>query len=203
MPPFFQSKTKISEESIEKLVTDSIKYFKNQHSTINLISRKKWAFQRQLSLCDNIFEKEAILRCYALFAKTLINCVRVPQDMPILVRNYYYSSDYCHIGGDETYYSYTLFDDVNTMLLKASFTAFVFSFIALPFSVPLSLIVLGTSLSILLPTAFYALVETVPHQAIVKQEEDELFKQVHLSLSSEKPIASIEVIAQTTPQVCG
>ncbi|ASQ46069.1 lpg1689 family Dot/Icm T4SS effector [Legionella clemsonensis] len=194
MLTFFQSKAKISEERISALISKSLKYIEHQQILSNLIMQKQWAFQNQLSHSQNTFEKNAILRCYALFAQTLLSCIQTPQNIKELIENYYQSSDYCPVGQEDSH-PYTLFDEVNNVLLKTGLTVFVFSFITLPFSVPIGLIILGVSLSITLPTAFYALVEIIPNQAKIKNEEKALFTQLYSCLNSEKVASPMDSYA--------
>ncbi|OCH99263.1 hypothetical protein A8135_08445 [Legionella jamestowniensis] len=192
MLTFFQSKAKKSEDKINILISQSLKHLENQQVILQLITQKQWAFQCQLSHSQNALEKNAILRCYALFAETLLQCIQTPQNINEYIKNYYESSDYCPVGSDDNH-AYTLFDEINNTLLKVGLTAFVFSFVTLPFSMPIGLIVLGISLAVMLPTAFYALVETIPNQTKIKKEEKALFTELYSCLNSENVTNSPEL----------
>ncbi|KTC86603.1 hypothetical protein [Legionella brunensis] len=200
MLTFFMQKPKVKESQIDTLISTILTHFKHQSEIAKLITQKQWIFQHQITLSKRTSEKEAILLCYALFANTLMNCINSPEDIPELIRNYYSSSDYRHIGGDNGCYSFTLFDEVNNALLKASIAALVLSLITLPFSVPVGIIALGITLSTLLPTAFYALAETLPNQMQVKKEEDQLFNEVLSNLYPRELLESDNPhIAQNDP----
>ncbi|WED44483.1 hypothetical protein [Legionella cardiaca] len=197
MLTFFRQKSKVTKQQIDAALLNALNYFTDEE-IITLIRQKQSIFQQQIIQSKHASEKESILLCYALFAKTLMNCVKSPSDIPDFIDHYYTSSYYCHVGGENGCYSYTLFDEVNAALLKTSLAVLVLSFITLPFSIPVSLIALGIAISILLPTGFYAAAETLPNQMKIKKEEDILFHQLYLNLTSQKDLNSPSIESEAS-----
>lgn len=186
MLTFFQKTATINPEQIDNMIRASLEYFSNCPEISNLITQKQSAFLNQLAESKRSGEKKSLLLSYAIFAETLTNCINNPSHIDSFVHSYYSSPNYRHVGGENGCYSYTLFDAVNSILLKLSIAAFILSFVLLPFTLPMGLVAVGISLSIFLPTAFYALAETKANEMRVRKEEATLFNQISVSLNSQE-----------------
>nr|HAT8713079.1 hypothetical protein [Legionella jordanis] len=180
---FEKPKIQLNESEIGQVMANVRHHFAAHPELTKLIESRQDVFQHQLNLTTNPSERKKLLLSYALFAETLLQCTKATaEEISDLAQDYYSSSYYRHIGGDQGCYSMTYYDEVNNHIFNASLALMVFSILLFPLSMIGSLSLLAIAVTVILPSAYYDFVETWPNQLKIQKEEETLFTQIAHSL---------------------
>lgn len=149
--------------------------------------------QRQKAFLDEIqgtkepLERNKLSHAYLLFIQTLDNCLKEPKHANKYMDNYYHSPDYIQLGGNKNRCKQTPMDRVVSGVSVLGIVSLTISFVLMLINLPAGLITFAIALTLLAPSFFYTLAETLPNKVQVSKEESALFEAaLDLNLPSAK-----------------
>ncbi len=164
-------------ELIQQIINDLNKNYPiKAYRLISLINDRKYAFMQRIRSLEEDYQ-QPIIAAYYHFAHNLKYYISHRDDIHHRISQYHDSKYYYHVGGYDNELSYTYYDKAAKYTLYSGILLFVIGIAALPLSLPVGLILIGISLTLVAPSLFYTLAITRQNESQVKNEEIELFME--------------------------
>lgn len=166
-----------------KTKLEKLPYAVYSQELLNLIEQRRQDYKFKIESIEKKADQQIYIVAYNHFAQNIRRYIDKPTHLYEKMNEYHNSNDYCHVGrvfaDGKQDVSYYLADEMAKHLIKLGILAVIISVIALPFHLPLSLIVMSIGLCAMLPGFFYNISITDPKERYIKEVELNLFGEAH------------------------
>lgn len=182
MPGFFNVSKPQQHESYSELITSirDNKALQNNNLRFDLIQLLEHKHKLFLAQMDQASPntRRWLNESYILFLRTMKACINHPEDTALHMHQYINSPYYFQVAGPNGEYSYRSEDSLAQKTAVISLALLIASAVFIPICFPLAVAGMAMSLTVLIPSLFYLIAETIPHKRAAEKEDYKLGRTI-------------------------